>query len=100
MNTVNQPEGNKRLKLNSWSEAFKMKDLNPQYQVKQLLRTLQKFNCQVTRTVQTEKTLVVHVDAPVPELQHRSVEITETVNGLTRRIRAARHSGCCVVWED
>ncbi|WP_325893000.1 hypothetical protein [Grimontia sp. NTOU-MAR1] len=77
-----------------------MKSLNPQHQVKQLLRALQKMNCRVTKTAQTEKTLVIHVDAPVPELQHHSVLITETVNGLTRRIRAARHSGCCVVWED
>lgn len=76
-----------------------MENSNVQYKAKRLLKTLQSMNCRVIRTTQKEKMLMVRVDAPVPELEGHSIEITENVNGLTRRIRAARHSGCCVVWE-
>lgn len=76
-----------------------MENSNVQYQAKRLMKTLQGMNCNVIRTTQKQKMLMVHVDAPVPELQGASIEITETVNGLTRRVRAARHSGCCVIWE-
>ncbi|MBV7262590.1 hypothetical protein KCG43_11340 [Photobacterium sp. WH24] len=73
--------------------------LNPKYQAQRLLSKLQRLNCKVLKTTEKPNALMVHIDAPTPELARHSIEITEKVNGLQRRIRAARISGCCIMWE-
>lgn len=75
-----------------------MKKSTMKYQAKKLISKLKRMNYTVSAS-KKGATLLINVDAPVRELEGISIEITERVNGMTRRIRAARYAGCCVVWE-
>lgn len=42
----------------------------------------------------------IEIDQPCPDLAGAAVEITQTVNGLRRRVWAARLGGCVVTWAE
>nr|WP_086940034.1 hypothetical protein [Thaumasiovibrio occultus] len=76
-----------------------MKPLKPHHKAKELIKQLSALNCTIRTVTQKPHALLITIEKPTPELTHRSIEITEIYNGQTRRLRAARHSGCCIVWE-
>ena len=70
-----------------------------QYKAKKLISRLKRMNYNPVVTPKKGNTLVVHVDAPVRELEGISIEIIEKNNGITRRIRAVNYASCCIFWE-
>lgn len=42
----------------------------------------------------------IEIDTPCPALSQAAVEMTQTVNGLRRRVWAARLGGCVVTWAE
>lgn len=42
----------------------------------------------------------IEIDVPCPELLDGATEMVQLVNGLRRRVWAARVSGCVVTWNE
>lgn len=42
----------------------------------------------------------IEIDMPCPELQGRATEMVQQVNGLRRRVWAARVGDCVVTWNE
>ena len=42
----------------------------------------------------------IEIDTPCPALSESALEMTQTVNGLRRRVWAARLGGCVVTWAE
>lgn len=77
-----------------------MKRIKTNHKAKQLINTLSAIKGNIKAIKQKPNALLVTIDTPTPELAHQGIEITQTINGLTQRIYAARLSGCCIVWEE